>query len=104
MQFALPPRNTPHAPPYARASRSSPVRRKQLQFGALIACAVIAIIYLTTRFFSASEERGPSGTPEIVVVTVLDQATMSDEYRDRIKENRKYYANKQGRYLKLDDR
>lgn len=35
------------------------------------------------------------------MVTVLDEATMSEEYRERIKENRKYYANKQGWCLEL---
>jgi hypothetical protein len=51
--------------------------------------------------FKRSGERTPSGTPETVVVTVLDEATMSEEYRERIKENRKYYANKQGWCLEL---
>ena len=32
----------------------------------------------------------------MVIVTVLDEATMSQDYRDRIIENRKYYARKQG--------
>lgn len=32
----------------------------------------------------------------MVVVTLLDEATMSDEYRARIMENRKYYADKNG--------
>ena len=32
----------------------------------------------------------------MVVVTLLDEATMSDEYRARIMENRKYYADKHG--------
>ena len=31
-------------------------------------------------------------------MTVLDEATMSQDYRDRIIENRKYYARKQGMY------
>ena len=30
-------------------------------------------------------------------MTLLDDATMSDEYRERIMENRRYYASKQGR-------
>ena len=32
------------------------------------------------------------------MVTILDEATMSDEYRDRIKENRNYYAARHGPY------
>lgn len=34
----------------------------------------------------------------MVVVTLLDEATMSDEYRARIMENRKYYADRHGAY------
>ena len=96
MHFALPPRKTSQPPPYARASRSSPIRRKQLQIGGLIACGILVLIYLSTYLFSSGSEHIPSGTPEIVVVTVLDEATMSNEYKERIKENRSYYAKKQG--------
>lgn len=38
------------------------------------------------------------GTPEVVVVTLLDEESMSAEYISRIKENRQYYANKHGAY------
>lgn len=55
------------------------------------------IIYFASRLFSSPSERIPSGTPEVVVVTLLDDATMSDEYRERIMENRRYYAQKHGR-------
>ena len=97
MQFALPPRKTSHPPPYARVSRSSPIRRKQLQVLGVIACAALVLIYLATRLFSSSAtERVPAGTPEVVVITLLDDATMSDEYRERIMENRRYYASKHG--------
>lgn len=96
MHFAMPPRKTSHPPPYARASRSSPIRRKQLQFVALIACTVLFLIYLGTRLFGSAMEKAPPGTPEVVVVTLLDEATMSDEYRARIMENRKHYADKNG--------
>ena len=56
------------------------------------------LIWLFTYLFSTSSEHIPSGTPEVVIVTVLDEATMSQDYRDRIVENRKYYARKQGMY------
>ncbi len=56
------------------------------------------LIWLSTYIFSTSSEHIPSGTPEVVIVTVLDEATMSQDYRDRIIENRKYYARKQGMY------
>ena len=54
------------------------------------------LIYFSTYLFSSGSEHIPSGTPEIVIVTVLDEATMSNEYKERIKENRIYYAKKQG--------
>jgi len=47
-------------------------------------------------FFSTSKEYIPYGTPEVVVVTVLDEATMSTNYRSHVMENRNYYAEKQG--------
>ena len=96
MHFAMPPRKTSHPPPYARASRSSPIRRKQLQFIGLITVALLFLIFLGSRLFGSTAEKAPPGTPEVVVVTLLDEATMSEEYRARIMENRKYYANKQG--------
>lgn len=96
MHFALPPRKTSQPPSYARTYRSSPIRRKQLQFGALIGCGLLLLIYLTTGLFKSSGDHIPARTPEVVIVTVLDEATMSDEYRHRIIENRNYYATKQG--------
>jgi len=98
MHFALPPRKTSHPPPYARASRSSPIRRKQFQAIGVVACAALVLIYFATRLFSSSTERVPLGSPDLVIVTLMDDATMSDEYRQRIMENRNYYAKKQGRY------
>lgn len=96
MHFAMPPRKTSQPPPYARASRSSPIRRKQLQLAALVGCTLLLLVYLATRLFGSPGEKAPPGTPEVVVVTLLDEATMSDEYRARIMENRKYYADKHG--------
>lgn len=96
MHFALPPRKTSHPPPYTRTYRSTPIRRKQLQFGGIIACAALVLIYLATRLFVDSPERTPLGTPETVIVTLLDPDGMSKEYMSRIIENRKHYAAKQG--------
>ena len=62
----------------------------------MVICAVLLLIFFATYLFSPSTERIPAGTPEVVVVTVLDEAVMSEEYRARIKENRKYYAAKHG--------
>lgn len=96
MHFALPPRKSSHPPPYERAFKSSPIRRKQLQLGATIACAALLLIWLGSRLMSSSPDRPPAGTPEAVVVTVLDPDSMSKEYMDRIKENRINYADRYG--------
>ncbi|MCJ1268041.1 hypothetical protein MMC22_007927 [Lobaria immixta] len=96
MHFALPPRKSSHPPPYARSSKSSPARRKQIQLGALVACAALALIYLATRIFSSSPDRVPPGTPETVIVTLIDPEYMSKDYVSRIMENRINYADRHG--------
>ena len=96
MHFAMPPRKTSQPPPYARASRSSPIRRKQLKIGAIILGTLLILGYLLSTLSSSPKDYVPYGTPEVVVVTVLDEAVMSTSYRSRIMENRKYYAEKQG--------
>lgn len=68
---------------------------------AVLACAALMLIYCASRLFSSSNERTPLGTPEVVIVTLMDDATMSDEYRQRIMENRNYYAKKQGKWKGL---
>lgn len=96
MHFALPPRKSSHPPPYERAFKSSPIRRKQLQLGATIACAALILIWLCSRLMSSSPDRPPAGTPEAVVVTMLDPDSMSKEYMNKIKENRIDYADRYG--------
>ena len=97
MHFAFPPRKTSNPPPYARNQRSSSFRRKRLKLGAVLACAALTFLLLALRFFSGSAEKIPAGTPEVVVVTVLD-SDMGRQYVDRIKENRQYYANQHGMF------
>lgn len=76
------------------------MRRKQIQAGGLLAAAVFALLYIGNLYLSSSpKEYTPYGTPEVVVVTVLDEATMSTSYRSHIMENRNYYAEKQGQSL-----
>lgn len=95
MHFALPPRKTSHPPPYARTSRTSSKRRKQLQFGAMLTCSALFLIFLVTAFFSSSSGV-PAGTPRVVVVTLLDHDGMSKEYTSKIEANRKDYAARHG--------
>lgn len=48
------------------------------------------------RLFGSSSERIPAGTPEVVVVTLIDEEHMSKGYIEKIQENRRYYASKHG--------
>ncbi|KAI4161761.1 MAG: hypothetical protein LQ342_004593 [Letrouitia transgressa] len=96
MHFALPPRKTSNPPPYARASRTSSLRRRQLQFGAIIGCALLVLIFLISHLFGRGAERIPPGTPEVVIMTLMDEENMSKEYINKIKENRKDYAARHG--------
>ena len=110
MQFALPPRKSSHPPPYARSPRSSLYRRKRLKTGAAIACGAVAFLYILLRLLSSSSsstiEIIPAGTPEVVIVTLLDPA-LGKEYIAKIKENRDDYASRHGmeegiRYITTD--
>lgn len=53
-------------------------------------------IYLVTRLLSFSPDRTLAGTPEAVIVTLIDPDNMSNEYISRIKENRQDYADRHG--------
>lgn len=55
------------------------------------------IFYFGSSLFSGGKDRIPYGTPRVVIVTVLDDATMSEQYRERVVENREYYAQMQGK-------
>ena len=101
MQFALPPRKTSHPPPYARPSRTSSVRKRQLQVGAVAGCTLLFLIFLASRLFSSSAERPPPGTPNVLLVTILDHESMSKEYISRIEENRKDYAARHGEFADI---
>ncbi|KAI9839583.1 MAG: hypothetical protein M1819_002209 [Sarea resinae] len=96
MHFALPPRKTSHPPPYAsRSLRSTSLRRKRLQFGAIIACAALGLIFLLSRIFSSSwADRPPAGTPEVVLVTTIDDKAYSKDYVEKVKRNRQDYASR----------
>jgi len=95
MHQALPPRKSSQHPIYARASVSSALRRKRLKAVALIALGTVAVYYLLTKLVWSFGEGIPSGTPEVVIVTVLDP-NIRDEYAAKIKENREEYASRHG--------
>lgn len=103
MQFALPPRKPSHHVPYTRLSHSSIARRRKLKAGAILAFIAFSFLFLFSRLFSPSSlpvssgEVVPAGVTNIVIVTVLDEDSLSDKYIQRIKQNREDYAKRHGK-------
>ncbi|KAI9889712.1 MAG: hypothetical protein M1814_005011 [Vezdaea aestivalis] len=109
MHFALPPRKTSQPPPYAiRKNRNffsfSSFRRKQLQAAALVGLGVLAILYLLSTLLRRGNTArhgifgggAPMGTPEVVIVTILDEENYPSTYLEKIKANRVDYARRHG--------
>ena len=96
MQFAYLARKTSNPPPYTRLSRTGSDRRRQLQLAAAAGCSLLFLIFLVTRILSTSAERAPPGTPETIIVTVLDRDSMSKDYISKVEENRQAYAARHG--------
>lgn len=99
MQFALPPRRSPHVPPYARSSRIPLHRRKQFKTVALVGFALFTILYFLSHLFPSSSASvvTPAGTATVVIVTVLDREQLSENYISKIVENREDYAKRHGK-------
>lgn len=99
MQFAVPPKKSFAAPPYARSSPISYQRRKQLKAVAILSVALIAVFFLLSQLFYASTgtAAAPIGTTDVVIVTVLDRASYSDTYLQKIIKNREDYAERHGK-------
>lgn len=109
MHFALPPRKTSHPPPYARKTNSNALAQRRRRLFQVVGCIIFAVIifYITLSLLLSSStqhiDNGPSaieGRQEVVLVTVLDNATMSEEYVRMIKANRDHYAALHGTYLR----
>jgi mannan polymerase II complex MNN11 subunit len=64
----------------------------------ICACAVGAVIFILSQVLGGSEGI-PSGTPPVVIVTVLDPDSYTTDYINNIKENRMEYAKKHGKGL-----
>ncbi|KAJ5701906.1 hypothetical protein N7488_009454 [Penicillium malachiteum] len=95
MQFAVPPRKSPHPLPGARSSRLPLYRRKQLKTIGLFAFALLVILYLLTHLSSSSSSSiaTPAGTAgPVVIVTLLDREHWSESYINKIIANREDYA------------
>ncbi|KIX02117.1 uncharacterized protein Z518_08056 [Rhinocladiella mackenziei CBS 650.93] len=105
MHFALPPRKTSHPPPYARyaPTASTPQRRrKQLQLLGFVVLGLLALSLGLKFILSGSAEDpddGPSaieGRQDIVLVTVFDHESMSEDYMRMVRANRDHYATRHG--------
>ena len=98
MHLALPPRKPSSGPPFAaRTSPSVLFQRRRLQILAIIALACLSFIWLVSNSFSARAPRAPAGSPEVVIVTVIDEEKgYSKAYIDKIKQNRRDYAKRHG--------
>ncbi|KAI4241523.1 MAG: hypothetical protein L6R40_004502 [Gallowayella cf. fulva] len=96
MHFAYPaPRKSSHPPAYMARGTSRSLsynQRKQLKIGAIILSSLIFLIVVLSRLFGGGPERIPPGTPEVVIVTLIDEENMSKEYISKIQENRRDYA------------
>ncbi|KAF2100102.1 glycosyltransferase family 34 protein [Rhizodiscina lignyota] len=96
MHFAYPPRKSSNPPPYfPKGSRSPFLRRNRLQTIALCAVGGFLLFFLVSKLFGSSPESIPSGTPPVVLVTVIEPER-SHELSDKIKENRRQYAELHG--------
>lgn len=96
MHLALPPRT-----PYARPSKASPDRRRRqlLQYAAYLVFGVFTLYLLLDWLLGDYAYADDAGVPldaSVAIVTVLDEATMSKEYVEIIKENRDDYAKRHG--------
>lgn len=99
MQFALPPRRSPHSLPGAHSSRLPLYRRKQLKTIAIFAFAILALLYLLSYFFNSPSTliTAPAGTAGVVIVTLLDRQSLSESYINKIVANREDYAKRHGK-------
>lgn len=102
MHFALPPRKTSFPPPYARVSakNTSDRRRKQLQYVSYFVLGALTLYLMFNVLLSDGIPNPNDPIPKdasVVIVTVLDEPSMSDEYVAIIKENRKDYAARHGK-------
>ena len=101
MHFALPPRKTSFPPPYARVSakNSSERRRRQVQYLGYLVFGVLTL-YLIVSFFTSGNtptQHGPiAEDASVLLVTVLDEDSMTEEYISIIKTNRDDYARRHG--------
>ena len=94
MQFALPPRSSPHS--VRNRSSTYGLRRRHLRICGIFSFLAIAILLLLSYGFSSTDTPAPKDGPKVVIVTVLDEDRFSDQYIQRIKANREDYVARHG--------
>lgn len=100
MQFAVPPRKTSQPPPFARAAalHNASQRRRQLQLLGYIVLGSLSL-WLVYGWLSSPVVVDPveiEPNPSVVLVTVFNEATMSETFIDQVKKNREDYASRHG--------
>ena len=102
MHHALPSRKSSKAPPFApRTSTLSLQRRRLLKTVGFIALGLIFALFVLSRLFSFSVSEQiaaviPSGTANVVLVTLFDRQALSERYTQWIQSNREDYASRHG--------
>ncbi|RCI12470.1 hypothetical protein L249_0375 [Ophiocordyceps polyrhachis-furcata BCC 54312] len=100
MHFAYPPRKSSNPPRFRpRTTRLLPtLRRSRLKLLALGFLALVALTYIALgrRKVHVYHEHVPSGSPPVVLVTVIDPTTWDNGYLKTVRENREKYAARHG--------
>jgi hypothetical protein len=112
MQFAYPGRKSSNPSNYTpRQNRGSiihTIRRRVRLRTVLVGSAIVGLLYLIISWLSSPTSttisalsstppmtKAPSGHPNVVIVTVIDDER-GEDYNDAIKKNREAYASKHG--------
>ncbi|KAF4585825.1 alpha-1,2-galactosyltransferase-like protein [Ophiocordyceps camponoti-floridani] len=99
MHFAYPPRKSSNPPRFRPRSARLPVlRRSRLKLLVLGFVTLVTLAYLVIgrRKADVLLKRIPSGSPPVVLVTVIDPTTWDNGYLRTVKENREKYAERHG--------
>ena len=77
----------------------SSYRRKQLKSAAVLALALLSLIYLLHYLYSSASTSvvAPVGGSGVVIVTLLDHQRFSESYLKKIIANREDYAKRHGK-------
>lgn len=99
MHFAYPPRKSSNPPPYLpKGSRSPWLRQRRVQNIALAVVGGIFFLFILSKLLGSGQAI-PSGTPPVVLVTTVEPER-SQELSNKIKENRRQYAELHGTWYR----